>query len=202
MLAPPAMLSTDRAPLQDAAVHVLLQRTSMIIKRTNWAMVCTTIGLIACGTKQQRVRTSYVALENVESTYGKLITTGNHPTPYQNGTGERIGVFLDVHREVWVLPLTFGAKGEVLVCAPPALRNAQVTDRYPAGESIIGTTNEPTGWRGGTGKLELVFRNADGSFRWREIAGRQITDGSSCQGMPRPSQMLEYYRLAPSADEK
>jgi hypothetical protein len=82
-----------------------------------------------------------------------MITAGNHPTANQMGTGDRLGLFRDRAGTIWGLPLAIMPDGSVVGCAPPAVRDAQVTDSYPAGATIIGATNEPTGWRGGTGKF-------------------------------------------------
>jgi hypothetical protein len=143
-------------------------------------------------------------LADLERTYGHLITVGNHPTPDQNGTGDRVGFFLDDKGQIWGLPLNVTASGDVLACAPPAMHDAKVTDTYPPGDAIVGSTNEPTGWRGGTGKMELVLRTPSGNIRWRGISGAQITSGPICwaQELPGPPQMLRYYRLAPASDQK
>jgi hypothetical protein len=87
----------------------------------------------------------------------------------------------------------------VLGCAPPELHDLKITDTYPARADIIGATNEPTGWRGGTGKLELQLRDPNGGIHCRAVSSAQMAPGSVCwaQESPGPPQKLEYYRLAP-----
>jgi hypothetical protein len=158
------------------------------------------LSFAACSRHPTPSRASFVPLADLQSIYGHLITGGNHPTPDQNGTGDRLGLFLDANQTVWGLPLTTAPDGSVLACAPPGLQNAAVTDTYPATATIIGATNAPTGWRGGTGKLELLLRSAQGTIEWRSINGAHLTSGSVCwaQELPGPPQQLEYYRLAPA----
>ncbi len=143
------------------------------------------------------VHASYQTLEEVEATYGNLVTAGNHPTPDQNGTGERVGLFRDGHGTIWGLPVTVEQDGTILGCAPPALRDQRVTDTIPFGSTVIGSTNQPTGWRGGTGELEIVLRDVNGIIYWKAVRGGQIDSGPICwaphlPGLPRE---LHYYRL-------
>src|SRR6476646_7163845 len=140
--------------------HGLLQ---VLVPNPHWRWV-TAIAVIltACSAHKDRPRASYVPLAELEAVYGPLITAGNHPTGDQSGTGDRLGLFRDAGGTIWGLPLAVAADGTVLGCAPPAVRDAPVTDTYPAGATIIGATNEPTGWRGGTGKLELLLREPQG----------------------------------------
>ena len=164
-----------------------------------------TMMLLSCGRHDpNRPRAAYVPLAQLESIYGHLITAGNHPTPDQNGTGDRVGLFLDANGTIWGLPLAAENGGEVLGCAPSELRRARVTDTYPIGASILGATNQPTGWRGGTGKLELLLRRSDGEIRWSAVNGGQTSDGPVCWAhqLPGPPQSLHYYRLAPAAEHK
>jgi hypothetical protein len=157
---------------------------------------------VACGTHQDSPRAPYLPLTEVEATYGPLITTGNHPTPDQHGTGERVGFFRDASGTVWGLPLAAGSSGAVLACAPALIRDGNVTDTFPAGSTIVGTTNEPTGWRGGTGSLELVLRDSHGTIRWEAIHGAKEASGPVCWApeSPGPPQQLHYYRLKPTAE--
>jgi hypothetical protein len=109
-----------------------------------------TIMLISCGHHDPNgPRAAYVPLAQLESVYGRLITAANHPTPDQNGTGDRVGLFLDASGTIWGLPLAVENGGEVLGCAPNELRRARVTDAYPIGATILGATNQPTwvAWR-------------------------------------------------------
>lgn len=162
-----------------------------------------TLAFTACGTHHDRARAPYVPLAEVEAAYGPLITAGNQPTQDQNGTGERVGLFRDATGTVWGLPLTVASSGAILACAPPALRNGKVTDTFPTGSAIIGSTNEPTGWRGGTGNLELLLRDSSGTIRWQAIRGGQFHAGPACWAAqsPGPPRQLHYYRLVPAAGE-
>src|SRR5580698_8734315 len=150
------------------------------------------VALTSCGERPVRGRASYVPLAEAERVYGALITAGNHPTPDQHGTGERVGLFEDASGTVWGLPLTVASSGAVLVCAPPLVQYGHVTDTFSAGSKIIGSTNEPTGWRGGTGDLELLLRDAHGEVRWQAVGGAQLASGPVCQApeSPGPPQQL------------
>jgi hypothetical protein len=160
--------------------------------------------LTACSSHQGRPRAQYVPLTEIETVFGPLITAGNHPTGDQSGTGDRLGLFRNAGGTIWGLPLATMADGAVVGCAPPAVRDAPVTDSYPAGSTVIGATNEPTGWRGGTGKLELLLRDAQGTIQWRAISGSHLDVGAVCwaQDPPGPKQVLLYYRLAPVPSDK
>lgn len=159
------------------------------------------IALTGCGTHHQPARAAYIPLAEAERDYGPLITAGNHPSPQQSGTGERVGLFRDTDGTVWGLPVILASGGSTLVCAPPTLRQAEATDYFPAGATIIGATSEPTGWRGGTGDLELVMRDAQGSVQWQSVHGSQLATGAACwaPATPGPPQRLSYYRLMPRA---
>jgi hypothetical protein len=96
----------------------------------------------------------------------------------------------------WGLPLTVGDNGSVLGCAPPTLREVPVSDTLPANAvEIVGAANEPTGWRGGTGKLELLLRDAQGALLWHPVAAVEIKTGQVCWSQSEPVQPLKYYRL-------
>jgi hypothetical protein len=152
----------------------------------------------ACGRQHQPALASYSPLAEVETTYGRLITAGNHPTPYQSGTGERIGLFEDANGVIWGLPLIVADHGAILVCAPPALREEAVTDHVLKDSIVIGSANEPTGWRGGTGGLELLLRDPNGTPHWQAVSGARLSSGMVCQtGHPSVvAHQLHYYRLA------
>jgi len=158
----------------------------------------------ACSTHQQPdstvERAPYVSLSQLESEFGPLLTAGNHPTPNQAGTGDRLGLFRDPSGTIWGLPLAIEADGSVIGCAPRAVRDASVTDTYPRGTVLIGATNAPTGWRGGTGKLELLLRDDQGHVQWHAVSGSHIDVGPACwaQDLPGPKQRLLYYRLVPT----
>jgi hypothetical protein len=162
-------------------------------------IVVAVMALTGCEGRGGSARAPYLPLTEVEGVYGPLITAGNHPTPDQHGTGERLGLFQDPGGEVWGLPLSVATNGVVRACAPPLARYAQVTDTFPAGSTVIGSTNAPTGWRGGTGDLELLLRDAHGNIRWQAVSGAQFAAGPACWApeSPGPPQQLYYYRLAP-----
>src|SRR5215467_13253671 len=107
-------------------------------------LVCIAFVLTACSGHQERDRAPYVSLRELESEFGPLLTAGNHPTPDQSGTGDRLGLFRDSAGTIWGLPLAVEADGSGIGCAPRAVRDAPVTDTYPRGTTIIGATNEPT----------------------------------------------------------
>jgi hypothetical protein len=162
------------------------------------------IALTACAAKPSRPpeRVQFTPIADVEATYGPLVSAANHPTPNQNGNGERVGLFRDGGGSVWGLPLSITSDSEVLVCAPPALAHAEVTDSFAAGSSVVGATNSPTGWRGGTGDLELLLRDAHGKIYRQAVRGADLPAGIVCANPERqgPPPRLHYYRLAPSAD--
>src|ERR1043166_8695010 len=98
-----------------------------------------TIMLVCCGHDGPNLpRAAYVPLAQLERVYGSLITAGNHPTPDQNGTGDRVGLFLDAGGTIWGLPLAVENGGEVLGCAPNELRRAKATAKYPIGAPTLG----------------------------------------------------------------
>jgi len=163
------------------------------------AAVSATMAFTACGGSHDPGRAAYLPLDKVQVTYGPLITAGNHPTPDQNGTGERVGLFQDASGTIWGLPLRIASNGEVLACVPPGLSDGKVTDTFPAGSTIIGSTNAPTGWRGGTGNLELLLRDSRGIIRSQAVHGAPIASGPVCwtpesRGL---KQQLHFYRLVP-----
>jgi hypothetical protein len=154
----------------------------------------------SCG-RHEAEHARYLPLSEVEASVGPLISAGNHPTPYQHGTGERVGLFRDANGNVWGLPLIEAETGAVLACAPPDLRAERATDTYPAGAVIIGSTNEPTGWRDGTGTLEILLRDASGAVRRQSVRGGVFAGRAACwtPEFPGPPQQLSYYRLVPRA---
>ncbi len=158
---------------------------------------------MACNRQEEKPRASYVPLSQIESSFGRLVTAGNHPTADQMGTGDRLGLFRDSGGTIWGLPLAVTKDSSVSVCAPAVLHDAPVTDHYPADSTVIGATNEPTGWRGGTGKLELLLRNGEGKIEWQAVSGAHLDGGPVCwaQDPPGPKQPLLYYRLAPSGQK-
>jgi hypothetical protein len=142
-------------------------------------------------------RAPYISLVEAEAIYGPLIGAGNHPTEDQFGNGERVGLFRDIDGTVWGFPL-IPADGNLLACAPLGVHDLKVTDTLPTGFTIAGTTNEPTGWRGGTGTLELLLRDPEGNIHRQMVHGADVAAGSNCSAPhpPGPSHQLRYYRLA------
>lgn len=177
-------------------------KNTWISELGQWLLLMTVL-FGACAKHNDQPRAGYVSLNEIEGVFGPLVTAGNHPTANQMGTGDRVGLFRDSSGTIWGLPLTIADNGSVLVCAPNAVRDAPITDHYPAGAIVIGATNEPSGWRGGTGKLELLLREGQDKIEWRPVKGSHVEVGSVCwaQEPPGPKQLLLYYRLAPAQGE-
>lgn len=157
-----------------------------------------TIALLTACRERELPRAEYVPLTQIEQSYGSLITVSNAPTPNQNGTGDRLGLFRDKDGTIWGLPLTESSDRGVLGCAPPNLKNLPVTDTLPAEAEIVGAANEPTAWRGGTGKLELLLRDSTGGLRWHPVAAGEVKDGPVCWSQSEPVRTHSYYRLVRS----
>jgi hypothetical protein len=159
-------------------------------------LLIATLPVASCNAPKQP-RAPYVAISQLEQSYGRLITVSKAPTPQQHGTGDRLGLFRDDSGTVWGIPLTIADNGDVLGCAPPLLREFAISDTLPADAvDIIGAANEPSGWRGGTGKLELLLRDARGELRWHSVAAAEVKTGPVCWSQSPPEQPLKYYRLA------
>jgi len=158
------------------------------------------IGLASCHRPPETVRAQYLPVAEVERTFGPLIGAANQPTQDQHGNGTRVGLFRDPGGTIWGLPLSVGKDASVLACAPPALRHAEVTDHLAPGSSIAGSTNRPSGWRGGTGDLELLLRDTDGTIRRQAVRGADLPGGLTCGPAERPEfrPPLHYFRLAPA----
>ena len=151
----------------------------------------------SCRRQPERPRASYAPIAQIEQSFGRLVTTANMPTPNQNGTGDRLGFFRDDTGTIWGIPLTYNEQGNLLGCAPPTLREAPITDNIPGDPlEIVGAYNEPTGWRGGTGSLELILRDAHGTLRWQPVTGGDLKSGPICWSQSPPVQPLKYYRIA------
>ena len=151
----------------------------------------------SCRHTEQRPRATYAPISQLEQSFGRLITVSNAPTPDQHGTGDRLGLFQDGTGTIWGIPLTIDENGRVLGCAPPSLRDAPVSDVLPPDTvEIVGAANEPSGWRGGTGKLELLLRDAHGQLRWHPVASAKINSGPVCWSQSPPEIPLDYYRLS------
>lgn len=158
-------------------------------------VLLTTILLFVSCKSPQQPRAAYVPISQLEQHYGKLITVSNAPTPDQHGTGDRLGIFRDNSGTVWGIPLTIADNGDLLGCAPPMLRELAVTDTLPDAVDIIGAVNQPSGWRGGTGELELLLRDAQGGLRIKSVASAEVKTGPVCWSQSPPEQPLKYYRL-------
>jgi hypothetical protein len=144
------------------------------------AVVIAAAACSSCARRHDGERALYQPIAAVESTYGPLIAAGNHPTADPHGTGERVGLFRDASGSIWGLPLSFDRNDAVLACAPPALRAAKVTDGFDAGSSVIASTNQPTGWRGGSGEIELLLRDPVAGVMEFESAALRV-DGAICR---------------------
>jgi hypothetical protein len=157
----------------------------------------------SCRHTEQRPRATYTPIAQLEQTFGKLITVSNAPTPDQHGTGDRLGLFQDNSGTIWGIPLTIDENGGMLGCAPSTLRDAPVSDTLPADiVGIVGAANEPSGWRGGTGKLELLLRDAQGRLRWHPVSAAQMKSGPVCWSQSPPEIPLPYYRLVEAGVNK
>jgi hypothetical protein len=151
---------------------------------------------ISCSRTQERARAD-VTLSDLEKTYGRMIGVGNAPTAGQHGTGDRLGLFQDDSGTIWGIPLVIGQDNSIRGCAPPELRELPVTDTLPSDISeILGATNEPSGWRGGTGRLELVFRDSQGVVHWHAVSSAELKTQAGCMTDSPPSTPSKFYRLA------
>lgn len=145
---------------------------------------------------EKRPEVPRVSVAEIEKTYGRLFAVANEPTPDQHGTGDRIGLFRDDNGTIWGIPLAIDESGNVLACAPPALRDAPPSDTIPDSSfEIVGAANEPTGWRGGTGNFGLLLRDERGQLSWRPVAAVELKTGPVCLSQSTPVQPLIYYRL-------
>ena len=171
------------------------------LRDARFLLTCSCLAIVmlivtSCRRQPERPRAAYAPVAQIEQSFGRLIATANVPTPEQNGTGDRLGLFRDNTGTIWGIPLTLDEHGNLLGCVPPMLREAPVTDKLPVDAvDIVGAANEPTGWRGGTGKLELLFRDPHGGFHWQSIAAGQLKNGPVCWSQSAPVQPLPYYRL-------
>ena len=157
-------------------------------------LLSATLSVVSCSNSKPQA--NYVPISELEQTFGRLITVANAPTPDQHGTGDRLGLFRDDTGTVWGIPLTIADNGDLLGCAPPKLREFSITDTLPGDVEIVGATNEPNGWREGTGKLELLLRNAKGELHRRPVTAAEVKEGLVCWSQSPPQQPLPYYRLA------
>lgn len=170
-------------------------RDARFLRQFSWLAI-STLAMASCSEPEQP-RASYAPIAQIEQSFGRLVATANMPTPNQNGTGDRLGLFMDNTGTIWGIPLMYDEHGNLLGCAPPTLREAPITDKIPEGApDIVGAYNEPTSWRGGTGSLELIFRDAQGTLRWQPLTGGDLKSGPICWAQTPPVQPLKYYRIA------
>ncbi len=163
-------------------------------------MAATLALVVSSGCNQQErpkaPNTYTVPVAQLKKTYGRLITVANMPTITQNGTGDRMGVFRDESGNFWGIPLTRDNGGNVIGCAPEALRNVPVSHTLPADTlEIVGAANEPTNWRGGTGNLELLLRKKQGELIWYSVKEVETKLEPVCWSQSAPYQPLPFYRL-------
>jgi hypothetical protein len=164
-------------------------------RRVRNVLLTTMLLFVSCNQPKQP-HAAYVPISQLEPSYGQLITVSNAPTQDQHGTGDRLGLFRDIGGTVWGIPITIADNGDLLGCAPPLLREFAVTDTLPADAvDIIGEVNQPSGWRGGTGKLELLVRDAQGALRLHPVAAAEVKTGPVCWSQSPLEQPLKYYRL-------
>jgi hypothetical protein len=161
------------------------------------ALLCflnATLFVVSCRNSKPP-KAAYVRISQLEPNFGRLITVANAPTPNQHGTGDRLGLFKDDAGTVWGIPLMIADNGDLLGCAPTKLREFSVTDTLPGDVEIVGATNEPNGWREGTGKLELMLRDKNGELHSHPIKAGEVKNGPVCWSQSPPEQPLPYYRL-------
>jgi len=169
-----------------------------MVRYIRLVLFLTTIFLNISCSPTKRAQAPYTPISQLEQSFGRLITVSNAPTPDQHGTGDRLGLFRDSDGTVWGIPLTIAENGAILGCAPPQLREFAISDTLPADVvEIVGAANEPSGWRGGTGKLELLLRDTYGRLRWHPVAAGEVKSGPMCWSQSPPEQPLGYYRLVP-----
>ena len=166
-------------------------------------LVAAILVLSACSRAVKPSRAPRVPVAEIEKTYGRLFAVANEPTPDQHGTGDRLGLFRDDNGTIWGIPLAIDEGGTVSACAPPGLRDAPPSDTLPDNSvEIVGAANEPTSWREGTGKLELLLRESNGKLRWQPVQALELKSGPVCISQSTPVQPLKYYRLARQASSK
>lgn len=168
--------------------------------KTCFVMAITVILIASLGCERQKPKkreTTYkVPVSQLEKDYGRLITVANMPTTDQNGTGDRLGLFQDENDTFWGIPLTRDADGKVIGCVAASLREVPVSDTLPADTAeILGAANEPTGWRGGTGNLELLLRNKQDGLIWYSVKETETKLEPVCWSQSDPVQPLPFYRL-------
>ena len=204
-------MSETAAIVKDGDYQVMFQRMvdgrHLLLRDARWLIrwVCFAIAIVLLAScrhvdlrspAEQRPQAERVPIAQIERSYGRLFAVANEPTPDQHGTGDRLGLFQDDSGTVWGIPLVVDESGNVLGCAPPMLRDAPPSDVLPdSSVEIVGAANEPTGWRGGSGKLGFMLRDAHGRLRWQPVAALEIKTGPVCLSESKPVEPLAYYRL-------
>ena len=166
------------------------------IKSYLYGLICF-IFIFAVGCETEVPPDTYtMSIAEIKKNYGRLVTVANMPAPNQNGTGDRLGLFRDETGTFWGLPLTKDENGNVIGCVPAGLKESPVTDTLPADtKEILGATNEPTNWRGGTGNLELMLRKNNGDLMWHSVKEAKSQLEPQCWSQSSPKQTLPYYRI-------
>ncbi len=159
--------------------------------------------LSACEKEPPPPSTYTISAEDLEKRFGKIIEVANIPTPDQHGTGDKMGLFHDKQDTFWGVPVSVGENQSLVGCAPPELEKAPVSDTLPSDTvEIVGVTNEPTAWRGGTGELKLVLRTSQNKLRWHTVKSITLETDSVCWSKSEPVQALKFYRLVIADNEK
>ena len=111
--------------------HAAAKPVDTRCSQTRMAALAAVVATLATACdREERPQAPYVPLAELEKVYGPIITAGNHPTPDQSGTGDRLGLFLDAQGTLWGLPVIIASDGQVLGCAPAGLHDATITDTY------------------------------------------------------------------------
>jgi hypothetical protein len=168
-----------------------------------FSFIFLTVFLSACEKDPPPPSTYKISAEELEKRFGHIIEVANIPTPDQHGTGDKMGLFRDKDDTVWGVPVSVGENQSLVGCAPPELEKVQVSDTLPSDTvEIVGATNEPTDWRGGTGELKLLLRTSQNKLRWHTVKSISLETDSVCWSKSEPIQALEFYRLVIANKDK
>jgi hypothetical protein len=158
-------------------------------------LILLTALLSAC-TEERPLRTFNTSAEDLEKRFGQIIEVANIPTPDQHGTGDKMGLFRDKNGTIWGVPVSVGENQSLVGCAPPELEKVQISDTLPPDTvKIVGATNEPTTWRGGTGEMKLLLRTSQNKLRWHTVKPIDLVTDSVCWSKAKPVRALKFYRL-------
>jgi hypothetical protein len=167
------------------------------------SLIFLTALLSACEKEPTPPSTYKISAEDLEKRFGEIIEVANIPTPDQHGTGDKMGLFRDKNDTIWGVPVSVGENQSLIGCAPPELETAKVSDTLPSDTvKIVGATNEPTAWRGGTGELKLLLRISQNKLRWHTVKAVSLETDSVCWSKSEPVQPLKFYRLVIADREK